>query len=233
MYIFLRLLLAHFIADFLFQSDQIFRLKNRHFLGLIAHGLIVFIVSVVCCLMYVQRLDLVLFLLYITATHILVDKTKIYLLSRYKINETLAFFIDQAIHLLIISTVFLTDLINLPACSFSNKYLNLYNNDAFIVFIIGYILTIWGGNVLILYLKESRSSKNNAVKFLGSYERFMVTTLVMIGGFYLLLIPIIYGPRALLYLKEGFKFGFGPFEFCLHLSCAVFIGIMLRFAVYL
>jgi hypothetical protein len=44
---------------------------------------------------------------------------------------------------------------------------------------------------------------------------------------------LIYRPQALLYLKEGFKFGFGPFEFCLHLSCAVFIGIMLRFAVYL
>ncbi|MCE7979923.1 MAG: DUF3307 domain-containing protein [Caldilinea sp. CFX5] len=88
------LLLSHLIGDFPLQTNQIYRLKNRSWLGIVLHAIVHVVVT---ALLIQQPLSVWPMLLCLGLLHFLVDLTKLRLPIR---RQWLGFLIDQAAHLI-------------------------------------------------------------------------------------------------------------------------------------
>jgi hypothetical protein len=102
----LKLILAHLLGDFLFQTKQIVILKNTVRNGAWAHYLVVFGCN---CLLLINRLNeplIWLGILAISLSHILFDQGKIKHLKNKPEDDTLRMFlVDQLLHLIVILVV--------------------------------------------------------------------------------------------------------------------------------
>lgn len=117
------LLLAHFVGDFLLQSDWIAR-KKENFMVLTLH--VAILLSLMITLAGSYRKVLWPYLLLIAATHLIQDQLKMAMARRTKHHRVLFFFIDQVIHILvIIGVIVLFEIIHGP--------LNLPGNPAWAV----------------------------------------------------------------------------------------------------
>ena len=106
------LLLAHFMGDFLLQTDWIAR-KKENFPVLLLHVAILFSLMV----LFAGQIRNILwpYLLLIAATHLIQDRFKIVMTSKKQTQRVLFFFIDQLVHvLIIIGVIFLFELLNGP-----------------------------------------------------------------------------------------------------------------------
>ena len=136
MFLFLRLILAHFLADFPLQPDLIYKVKLRSFWGQALHAAIFTICSIVLCWPFLRIKSLWILIVFLGTTHLLIDCLKIryFDTKKYKVGTFLA---DQALHAATISVIFLT---NLKELSFSPQIPSLvgrlYANDILIVFLI-------------------------------------------------------------------------------------------------
>lgn len=102
MMLFLKLLLAHLIGDFLLQPDRWVKQKEEKkitapalYLHTIVHGLLT--------LVLVGQKDFWLFTIIITSTHFFIDAGKLYLQKPH--NKRMLFFIDQMLHISVILLV--------------------------------------------------------------------------------------------------------------------------------
>ncbi|HKZ44067.1 MAG TPA: DUF3307 domain-containing protein [Anaerolineales bacterium] len=106
------LLLAHFMGDFLLQTDWIAR-KKENFSVLALHVAILFSLMVLFAGQF--RNILWPYLLLIAATHLIQDRTKIVMTNKKRKQGVLFFFIDQLVHvLIIIGVIFLFESLNGP-----------------------------------------------------------------------------------------------------------------------
>lgn len=100
-------LIAHVLSDFQLQTKWIAEHKNKEAMALTLHGLIVFVMTMSVAVLYREK-DLLISLGFIAVTHLLIDFTKSRLLEFWpKLAErnVLLFWIDQSIHILLISAV--------------------------------------------------------------------------------------------------------------------------------
>jgi len=88
------LLLSHLIGDFPLQTNQIYRLKNKSWLGIVLHAIVHVVVT---SLLLKQPLSVWPLLLWLGLLHFLVDLTKLRLPIK---RQWLGFLLDQAAHLL-------------------------------------------------------------------------------------------------------------------------------------
>jgi hypothetical protein len=93
------LLLAHFLGDFLLQTNWIAK-KKENILVLTLH--IAILLSLMLILAGQYRNILWPYLLLIAGTHFIQDRTKIQMTNKNQKHQLLFFFIDQLVHILII-----------------------------------------------------------------------------------------------------------------------------------
>ncbi|MFH1652868.1 MAG: DUF3307 domain-containing protein [Pseudomonadota bacterium] len=138
MFIFLRLLLAHVLADSLLQPDRMHQLKMTSILYQMLHATIFILCSLVLLFPFLNRFDTWAFIFALGLGHFLIDHLKInYSLKHQKRNGRTLLFLDQIAHLLTIAIIFVTPLKNL---SYHSK---IYGNDLIIVGIIFLIALIY------------------------------------------------------------------------------------------
>lgn len=183
MILFLRLLIAHLIADFLFQPNSWVEDKNRKGIRspkLFEHIVVVTVISVVFTVDYFRwEIPVFIFLL-----HYLIDLTKIYLKPK-RIKPLAWFIIDQLLHVLTITFVVII------AGQISIKWSELKmiaTDEKLLIILLAYIFVIWPSMIIInLATKrwqnqindEMGSSLENAGKWIGILERVLVLTFVL------------------------------------------------------
>ncbi len=159
MFLFYRLLLAHIIADFPLQTNQIFKVKTNTEWGVLIHTLIVLIFSILFTFPYLENPKVIIILLIIFLSHTVIDKLKLEHSKKTKNQSIRILLLDQALHITIIAvlTFNFTEsyLLSSPFNSaFLNYLIDIYNNDIFIVSLIGYIASVFFIPILLMYIRE-------------------------------------------------------------------------------
>jgi hypothetical protein len=201
--LYIRLLLGHFVGDFILQFDKIHALKFKNRWGLLLHVLIVTGCLATFCWPYVHESTLWFFLAFIGTTHYVQDWAKIKFTG---IKHGFFFFLlDQALHILFISAVFLTNLQNVPAPFNENRnfLLNLYNNDVLALYIVALIIVSYMAHYLIILFKTDYLKINGAIssfeKRYGFMERIILLSASIVGNLWLIVIPLVLMLRPFLF----------------------------------
>jgi len=96
--IFLYLLFAHFVADFLLQPRVLIRWKHESWIGTAYHIGVHFVASLVVLLPFMPNLGVLFAILLIIAAHFLIDLIKLFFEERAD-KFLLTFLVDQAAHI--------------------------------------------------------------------------------------------------------------------------------------
>ncbi|MDD5015001.1 MAG: DUF3307 domain-containing protein, partial [Atribacterota bacterium] len=157
MHLFYRLLLAHVVADFPLQTSQIFKVKTNTEWGVLIHTLIVLIFSILFAFPYLEDLKVITILWLIFLSHTLIDKLKMEYSKKIKKESIKILLLDQALHIAIIAILTLnfteSYMLNFPFNSVFLRYLiDIYNNDIFIISLIGYIASVFFIPILLLHI---------------------------------------------------------------------------------
>jgi hypothetical protein len=210
MKLFWLLILAHFIADFPLQSDKIFALKSKYKWGLLPHILISFIASLVIAFPYLGFGNFWFAILFLASIHFLLDWFKLLLTKKLLSDSLFTFLFDQMLHIIFIwLTCFY--LFNIPDPEIKNKFITTYYlNKKVIIIFTGLIFSIFGGGVLIHYIRKiinqiKTNEFEDQVLFpnvnkrrIGYIERFLSTLGTIFGGWFLILIPLAFIPRLII-----------------------------------
>lgn len=101
MMIFLFFLLAHLVADFLLQTEQMVEWKRESWYGILLHGIVHFLVSLVLLAVYLPSMGIITALVLVAAAHVLIDWLKIVFEKRAK-RYLVPFLLDQAAHIAVL-----------------------------------------------------------------------------------------------------------------------------------
>ena len=211
MFIFLRLLLAHFIGDFPLQFSRIYKLKYKGLKGIVPHSAIIAGCLILLSWPYLKLPGLWGFICLVTITHLLQDWIKIVWAKDQK--ETFwQYLSDQFLHIAVIAAVFLTGLKNLkPAGQTIGPLASLYNNDTIIVYLIFLIAATYNGAYMIETFKntflKTRHNYTPFEKWYGMLERTITVLIFLPAGIFLMIIPFIFCLRLPIYrLALKYKF---------------------------
>ncbi|MFV0379103.1 MAG: DUF3307 domain-containing protein [Mangrovibacterium sp.] len=188
MILFLRLLLAHLIADFLLQpsswvNDKIQKkIKSKK---LFFHVLVVTGLSTLFTLDFFSwKIPVFIFIL-----HYATDLAKIYLKPR-KMNNLSWFLIDQAVHIIIIYLISAS--VNPESTPFVKIQESLTVTPKALAYIVAYFIIIWPSMVIInlatrnwqrQIAESNEPNLVNAGKWIGVLERVLVLTFIIAGQF--------------------------------------------------
>lgn len=184
MIIFLNLLLAHFIADFLLQNKHLVETKKYSALPILVHSLIVGVVSFI----FVRIFTISIF---IFISHLIIDfvknRTTNYFAKRVTHNhfyktEILLFIADQLLHIVVIMFLFSIFRDRILYTSY------LHIPPEFSLIGLAYIIAVCFSAVLIRLLTkpyeiEVESNNDGGLigggKVIGKLERFIILTMIL------------------------------------------------------
>ena len=172
MFLFLRCLLAHFIGDFPFQTNEIYRLKNLNIWGQFLHGQIVGITMLVVGWPYVGDVRFWMFAGCIALTHGAQDQLKVAHLNKL-MGQFWPFLIDQAVHVALIAVVLLIPLAPPPAPS-THWLLKWYWNDRAVLMGIGLLASSFMGIYLLEAFRLSHFAQKDRFPSAGLRDRVNV-----------------------------------------------------------
>jgi len=204
MFVFIRLILAHLIGDFLLQFDIVHALKVKSPKGLLLHVGIVIGCLLIFCGPYLDQPVTWLFLSYIGITHYIQDWAKIKFTSHSK-HQLFFFCLDQVVHIAFIATIFWTRLEVIGPLANPNNYLflDMYNSNAVIAYFITAIIASYAGHYMIILYKKDFLSNDRPYsvfeKWYGFMERIFIVSVFFLGNYWLVLAPIILAIRPVLY----------------------------------
>ncbi len=149
MFLFLKLYLAHLIADFILQCDELYRLKVRSKAGHLLHVLVHFLISALFVLPYLRNASVWGCLIFITVFHYLQDSVKYAVQKNHRLMFR-AFVIDQIVHLLVILSVLLLPvshrILGFPDHPLLNTF---YTDNFYTLLLIFFILSTFAGSYLL------------------------------------------------------------------------------------
>ncbi|KOH45126.1 hypothetical protein NC99_19880 [Sunxiuqinia dokdonensis] len=188
MILFIRLLIAHLLADFLLQPGSWVKDKNEHgikSLKLFLHVLVVTAVSVVFTLDYFSwQIPVFIFLF-----HYLIDLAKIYFMPP-KINQLVWFLTDQFFHILAIGAIIA--IVGGYSVQWWATCASLVSTPEFLVVLLAYLFIIWPSMIIVnlatkrwqIQIKQHvEPGLQNAGKWIGILERVLVLTFVLTAQF--------------------------------------------------
>lgn len=204
MFLFIRLLLAHFLGDFPLQFDRIYKLKHTGLRGCVPHALMIFLCGIVMSWPYLHVPAVWLFLVFMTATHLVQDSVKINFTTAKFIFWT--YLLDQLFHAGTIAVIFLTDLRNLRApADQSNILVRLYSNNAILIYFIALIAATYNGHFLIRCFKDNFVKNANPCdvyeKWFGMTERALIVSFFFIRMPLWAILPLSLALRPLTYVS--------------------------------
>ena len=179
MLIFIKLVLAHLIGDFVLQPTrwvlhkQSNKIKSKF---LYLHVLLHFALY----MLFLWDLSLWKIALIVTIAHFVIDVLKLYSNDLFK-NKSIPFFIDQILHILVIyCCAFYTDLYAHTISLFENLDWYLVTAIVFVTYpaaiIMGMILEGMSNQI-----ETDHKSLPNAGKYIGMIERLFVLIFIVIG----------------------------------------------------
>ncbi|WP_282075366.1 DUF3307 domain-containing protein [Maribacter aquivivus] len=179
MLIFIKLVLAHLIGDFVLQPTrwvlhkQSNKIKSKF---LYLHVLLHFALY----MLFLWDLSLWKIALIVTIAHFVIDVLKLYSNDLFK-NKSIPFFIDQILHMLVIyCCAFYTDLYTHTISLFENLDWYLVTAIVFVTYpaaiIMGMILEGMSNQI-----ETDHKSLPNAGKYIGMIERLFVLIFIVIG----------------------------------------------------
>jgi len=184
MFLFLKLCLAHLIADFVLQFEELYRLKIRHVAGQVWHVVIHAVVALLLLWPYLKFPEIWFFVLGITLVHFLQDLTKYKMRDRYPHLDFVIFMTDQAVHLMVLSAVFLLPISrSFPAELDPSSWSPYYAQNLWTLYLILFLLTTFSAGYVLNSLRKNY--------FKGSRPDHFITRGEMIHG--LIERPIITG----------------------------------------
>jgi hypothetical protein len=223
MVLFWRLVLAHVIADFPLQTDAVFLIKKRFPWGVLLHGILFALTSILVTGPYWNSLPVWGGLLFLWIFHLVVDRAKLRLIDSGHGDHLGYFLLDQAMHVGAIVLV----------CILLRGYSGVGDVDESSTTLvpqlklgIAYIVAIWVSPLFSFYLRSayvqfdtSRSQRTGSGSFqqvrrypaqpsplwriMGYVERGGLVAVITAGGRLFLLIPLILLPRVGLWVIEG------------------------------
>ena len=164
--------LIHFLADYPFQPNSLVQMKKRGYWGVLIHCIIHLIVLVVILMPFLNTIEVWIGIGIIFGTHNIIDQAKVYLDKKYPKQSFLLYFLDQAVHLIIITGVALYVLNIMP--NFPNDYLlaPYYINQSIILYLLILVLVTYFYDVTRYFVL-----KNFWKKKVASYKRNYQTML--------------------------------------------------------
>lgn len=194
MFLFLRLLLAHFLGDTLLQPDEVYQQKMKGFYGVVIHVIIIFLTFVVFATPYLHYPATWAVLIFVGITHLIQDELKIRKFTSPKYNF-IAFVIDQLFHVLFTTPILLFNFADQIPQKEGAVYF-LYNSTNLVVICLGCVITVFLGAYLweaykISYVKSPILFDNILLKY-GMFERFLILISVTFSLWPALLVPIIF-----------------------------------------
>ena len=205
MFIFIRLLLAHFIGDYPLQFNSIYALKFKGLKGVVPHTLIVVISFIILSWPYLRLPGLWGFIAFIGITHLFQDWIKVKWKTIKEGNYFWFYLLDQLLHIAGIMVVFLTGLKNLQPPKYAPDFMiSIYNNDAAIIYLIAIIFATYNGLYMISNFKKTFLRINyiypSFERGYGMLERATVVTIFFLDGLFFFLIPFVFFIRPLVFL---------------------------------
>lgn len=177
----IRLILAHLLADFLFQKTKWVKHRiEKHwkakslYLHVLIVGLLTWLFSGYYQNIWIPAMVMI--------THFLTDLWK-----SYSKNSITSFFIDQIMHIIIILIAWML----YSEINFGDygKMLDLLNNSKALAIITGYYFVMWPAGFVIAKITEnwqkqiSNEGLTDAGRWIGIFERILILTFVLINQF--------------------------------------------------
>lgn len=192
---FLAMILAHLVGDYILQWNQLAVWKSREFKGVVVHALIVSFVTWLFAQPFQETTTTVLI---IASSHFMIDAGQFFFKS--KMNPLWRFALDQLAHFAIIIAALVVG----GYIEMTQGWLNwglLLTNNQIMPYLLAYAFLTMPAWVIIKFLVFglTNSSAPNFIdqgKYLSMMERLLVATFVLIGQFFLL--PLIVAPRLAL-----------------------------------
>lgn len=165
MFLFLKVVLAHLIADFILQFEELYQLKVRSFLGQLVHVLIHGLVTAFVLFPYLNEPLILVYIVALMAEHLIQDLIKYHFTKKFPHKAFIYYSIDQVIHGLALATIFLFPVSN-EVRGFRNEAFlsNVYQSNAFTGLLIFFILLTFAANYTLnsfyrSYLKNVRPTR--------------------------------------------------------------------------
>ena len=197
----LKMLLAHLVGDYVAQGDRIATWKERSVAGVMVHGLIVAIVTVLLALPFGGNREQIYAAMAIGGIHTVIDLLNFMVKRRLRpqdgIGKLLFFFCDQLAHLC--SIIAVTALITTLPTPF--ELLALLQSNHLLTLALTYTFISMPAWVLIEYmlggLKRTGPdfAKATKRKYMTIFERGLIMTFVLFGQVFL--VPLIAVPRLM------------------------------------
>lgn len=188
------MLLAHLVGDYILQWDSLALWKSRELKGVIAHSLVVFIVTVLFALPFSpfwwQGI------LFIGITHLLIDAVQLY--WKPPVPPLFRFLLDQLAHFTVI-TLALWAGGYLALGTLIANFSSLFQNDRLLVVVTAYAFITMPAWVLVKFaaygLVKGSAPEFPGItnKYIGILERLLIATFVALGQF--VLVPLVTVPR--------------------------------------
>lgn len=223
MIILIKLILAHFIGDFLLQPKSWVEEKEirkarsfKLYIHILIHGLLVLLV--------VWDFNHWLLALILMIVHGLIDTTKIYIQKEN--NKTHWFFIDQALHImsiLVMWSLFFKPKIDLNALAEDTKIWTYTSALLLITIVSGIVMRELMSHWSKALKNSDEESLINAGKYIGMLERLFVFVFVIMGHWE--------GIGFLLAAKSVFRFGDLKESKDRKLTEYILIGTLLSFGI--
>lgn len=226
MFLFLRLLLGHLIGDFPFQTDETYKRKIHGFGGQVFHAFVAGLTLLLLAWPYLLNIEVWYLVLLLTVLHVVFDWMKTNVINRC-LPIFWAFVLDQALHIGSLLLVLFLDFSRRPS-DIQQPFLLLYNNDKFIMLLIGYFLASFTGTYFLDTLKKNyfpaiaeKTIPRSINYFL--FERIAITGVFCYARFYIWpLVLIFFFGRRLLKVNSSFA------DFLLNVFYAGIIGMAMK-----
>ena len=219
--VFLKFLLAHFLGDFLFQTDKLVKDKEQKKIKspyLYAH---IGIHTLCLFLVFWFDLNYIGGILFVMLSHFIIDVLKLYLQTDK--NKRIVFFIDQLLHLIML--VLATFLYQDVSIDLNSKQLEKLLFLGICVLFVTYVSSI----IIRVIIQQWNPDKDNAEqslaeagKYIGFLERLLVFVFIVIGRWE--------GVGFLLTAKSVFRYGDLSESKNRKLTEYVLIGTLLSFS---
>lgn len=194
--------LAHLLGDYLFQWEYIARWKARSLMGVLAHGGIVTLTTLVCAGLVVPSWWP--YALLIGLVHTAIDLVRACLLRvADPAWELIWYLLDQLAHLIVI--VLVVTWSGGPSRSELSGVAGLLADPRTLVYVIGYLLLLNPAWVLLRFTvrgvwgPEAAPHLGGGEKYGPMVERVLIASCVLAGQFYLS--PLVLLPRRLVSIR--------------------------------
>jgi len=170
-FLFLKLILAHLIADFILQFEEIYQLKVRSFLGQLLHVLIHGLVSLILLYPYLNKSSIWLFTAALVLIHLTQDLIKYHFTKKTPANTFVYFMTDQACHLGVLSAIFLLpvsrEIRGFSCCTLIDS---IYRNDLWTLLAIFFITLTFAGSYVLNAFSKSYLKDRSPLYLISSPE---------------------------------------------------------------